>query len=305
MRKLVLATLMFVLILAVASSAMEMCKRIAVSELEDKSGSSYNVGTGLADVLTTALVNCGKFQVFEREQLAAVMSEQALGTTGLVTPQTAQEIGKLLGVQAIVCGAVTEFSSKNDEVGLSGLGGLLGGWGSLLGGFSVSTNTARVGLNIRIIDTVTGEIIFSHEATGEESETGASVTVASMEIGKSSDWDNTLEGKAAHKAIDEIVNAIIIKLKEMPWTGAVVKADDEKVYINAGMDSGIETGMEFRVYQKGEEFIDPVTGIFLGAEEALIGTVQVMEVKEKYAICRAVAGGGFSAGDIVRENPFE
>lgn len=294
MRKLVLATLVFVLVLAVGASAMEMRKRIAISELEDKAGSSYNVGTGLSDVLATALVNCGKFQVFEREQLAAVMKEQALGTTGLVTPQTAPEIGKLLGVQAIVYGAVTEFSTQKDEVGL----------GTFMGGIGFSRVTARVGLNIRLIDTVTGEIIFSHEATGEESEAGGVVMVPGMVIGKGSDWDNTLEGKAARKAIDEIVNAIIAKLKNVPWTGAVVKADGDKVYINAGADSGIELGMEFRIFAKGEELIDPVTGISLGAEETLIGTVQVMDVKEKYSICRSVAGGGFSDGDIVRENPF-
>ncbi|HDR06213.1 MAG TPA: hypothetical protein ENN88_01110 [Candidatus Coatesbacteria bacterium] len=294
MRKLVLATLVLVLVLAVGASAMEMRKRIAISELEDKAGSSYNVGTGLSDVLATALVNCGKFQVFEREQLAAVMKEQALGTTGLVTPQTAPEIGKLLGVQAIVYGAVTEFSTQKDEVGL----------GTFMGGMGFSRVTARVGLNIRLIDTVTGEIIFSHEATGEESEAGGVLMVPGMIIGKGSEWDNTLEGKAARKAIDEIVNAIIAKLKNVPWTGAVVKADGDKVYINAGVDSGIELGMEFRIFAKGEELIDPVTGISLGAEETLIGTVQVMDVKEKYAICRSVAGGGFSDGDIVRENPF-
>ncbi len=294
MRRIILLSFVLVLILAGTSGAMEMRKRIAVSELEDKAGSSYDVGTGLADVLTTALVNCGKFQVFEREQLAAVMEEQALGVSGLVTQQTAPAIGKLLGVQAIVYGAVTEFSSQKDEVGL----------GTFMGGIGFARVTVRVGLNIRIVDTTTGEIIFSHEATGEESEAGGILMVPGMVIGKGSEWDNTLEAKAARQAIDAIVDAIVIKLRDVPWTGAVVKADDEKVYINAGMNSGVETGMEFRVYQKGEELIDPVTGISLGAEETLIGTVQVMEVKEMYSICRGTAGGGFSAEDIVRENPF-
>lgn len=294
MRRIILFTFVLVLVLAGTSGAMDMRKRIAVSALEDKAGSSYDVGTGLADVLTTALVNCGKFQVFEREQLAAVMEEQALGLSGLVTQQTAPQIGKLLGVQAIVYGAVTEFSTQKDEVGL----------GTFMGGIGFSRVTVRVGLNIRIIDTTSGEIIFSHEATGEESEAGGILMTPGMVIGKGSEWDNTLEAKAARQAIDAIVDAIVIKLRDVPWTGAVVKADGEKVYINAGMASGIEIGMEFRVYQKGEELIDPVTGISLGAEETLIGTVQVMEVKEKYSICRGTAGGGFSAEDIIRVNPF-
>ncbi len=294
MKKTALITICLVLALVGSAGAMEMRKRIAVAALEDKAGSSYNVGTGLADVLTTALVNTGKFQVYERDQLARVMEEQALGTSGLVTPQTAPEIGKLLGVQAIVYGSVTEFSSQEDSVGL----------GTMLGGIGFNRHTARVTLDIRIIDTTTGEIIFAHSATGEESEAGGAMMVPGMIIGAGSDFNNTLEGKAARQAIDEIVEAISVKMKDIPWTGAVVKADGDRVFINAGMESGIETGMEFKIYQRGEELIDPTTGISLGAEETLIGVIQVMDVKEKYAICRATSGGGFTGGDIVREKGY-
>ncbi|MBD3398714.1 MAG: hypothetical protein GF399_00085 [Candidatus Coatesbacteria bacterium] len=294
MRKTTTLVLVALLLLAGAAGAMEMRKRIAVSALEDKAGSSYNVGTGLADVLTTALVNTGKFQVYERDQLARVMEEQALGTSGLVTPQTAPEIGKLLGVQAIVYGSVTEFSTQEDSVGL----------GTMMGGIGFNRYTARVTLDLRIIDTTTGEIIFAHSATGEESEAGGALMVPGMVIGAGSDFNNTLEGQAARQAIDEIVEAITVKMRDIPWTGAVVKADGDKVYLNAGMESGIETGMEFKVYQKGEELIDPTTGISLGAEETLIGIIQVMDVKERYAICRITSGGGFTAGDIVREKGY-
>jgi curli biogenesis system outer membrane secretion channel CsgG len=294
MRKTTTLVLVALLLLAGAAGAMEMRKRIAVSALEDKAGSSYNVGTGLADVLTTALVNTGKFQVYERDQLARVMEEQALGTSGLVTPQTAPEIGKLLGVQAIVYGSVTEFSTQEDSVGL----------GTMMGGIGFNRYTARVTLDLRIIDTTTGEIIFAHSATGEESEAGGALMVPGMVIGAGSDFNNTLEGKAARQAIDEIVEAITVKMRDIAWTGAVVKADGDKVYLNAGLESGIETGMEFKVYQKGEELIDPTTGISLGAEETLIGIIQVMDVKEKYAICRITSGGGFTAGDIVREKGY-
>jgi len=294
MRKLTLLTVVLLLALASLSGAMEMRKRIAVAALEDKAGSSYDVGTGLSDVLTTALVNTGAFQVFEREQLTRVMEEQALGTSGLVTQQTAPEIGKLLGVQAIVYGSVTEFSAQEDSVGL----------GTFMGGIGFTRYTARVGIDIRLIDTTTGEILIAHKAVGEESEAGGILMVPGMAIAAGSEWNNTLEGKAANQAIEELVNAIMLKMKDTAWMGAVVKADDEKVYLNAGSDSGIEIGMEFRVYQKGEELIDPTTGISLGAEETAIGSIQVMEVKEKYAICRATSGAGFAAGDIVREKAW-
>ena len=58
--------------------------------------------------------------------------------------------------------------------------------------------------------------------------------------------------------------------------------------------------MEFNVYRMGEELIDPVTGLSLGAEEEIIGRIRASEIKEKYAICDVVDGAGFDAGDMVR-----
>lgn len=291
MRKTLLLTICLLLVLAGTVGAMQVRQRIAVSALEDKARSSYNVGTGLADVLTTALVNTGRFQVFERDQLARVMEEQALGTSGLVTQQTAPQIGRLLGVQAIVYGSVTEFSTQQDSVGL----------GTFLGGVGFSRTTARVTIDIRLIDTTTGEILVAHTATGEESEAGGVLLVPGMVIGATSDFDKTLEGKAARQAIDEIVNAITIKMRDVPWSGAVVQTDGNRVFINAGMETGITNGMEFNVYSKGMELIDPTTGLSLGAMETLTGIIQVMDVKERYAICRIISGSGFETGDIIRQ----
>ncbi|MFP4164245.1 MAG: CsgG/HfaB family protein, partial [Chitinispirillaceae bacterium] len=70
---------------------------------------SQNVGEGMADMLTTALVKEGKYRVMERAKIDKIMEKRALGASGAVTPQTAAKMGKLLGVELAVMGSVTEF----------------------------------------------------------------------------------------------------------------------------------------------------------------------------------------------------
>lgn len=104
----------------------------------------------------------------------------------------------------------------------------------------------------------------------------------------------------ARVSIDELVEKITKTLESVPWSGRVVKAEATRIYLNAGMTAGIQSGMTFNVYRRGEELVDPATGLSLGAEEELVGSVAASEVKEKYSICTVVSGSGFQAGDAVR-----
>jgi len=303
--RVVLALLLVGIVLgAVAPAAADddgpagLRKMIAVVEFEDKSDRSRwhwtgpDPGTGMSDMLVTALVQSGKFMVLEREQLNHVLAEQDLGQSGRVTEQTAPAIGKLLGVAAIVYGSVSEFGYLESDTGGSITGSI---------GLGVSKTTARVSIDVRMVDTSTAEIILADSADSEKSQRGLKVRTEDFSFGHEGKFDETLAGKAAREAIDELVEEITETMKTVPWTGRVVKADQPtKIYLNAGSNTGIEKGMEFNVYRMGEELIDPATGISLGAEEELIGSMRVTDVKEKYSICTAVDGSGFDAGDMVR-----
>ena len=70
------------------------------------------VGAGATKMLETALVKSGQFDVYTRAELDKVLKEQALGQTGMMTPQSAAKTGQLIGVNTIVIGAVTEFGEK-------------------------------------------------------------------------------------------------------------------------------------------------------------------------------------------------
>jgi curli biogenesis system outer membrane secretion channel CsgG len=152
--------------------------RLAVLEFKNKADNQwwYKGGAEAAqDVFVTELVKSGKFRVVEREQLAALMEEKNLTLSGDVDPSTAVKIGKLLGVNYLLTGSVTEYGNTN-----------VGG-----GGFGVSAGKRKfvAALNARLISTDTGEVVWADEASKEE----ASVKVSVFGVGGGVDDDRMFD----------------------------------------------------------------------------------------------------------------
>ena len=80
----------------------------------------------------------------------------------------------------------------------------------------------------------------------------------------------------------------------------VVKADGNRITINAGYNMNISIDSVFTVYSKGEELIDPATGLSLGSALSRSGTVRVTQVADKFSVADAIEGSGFKRGDIVK-----
>ncbi|MFL6192870.1 MAG: CsgG/HfaB family protein [Thermoanaerobaculia bacterium] len=144
--------------------------RIAVIEFKNKADNQwwYHGGAEAAqDVFVTELVKSGKFRVVEREQLQALMSEKNLTLSGDVDPSTAVKIGKLLGVNYLLTGAVTEYGVTDKGAHGSGFRGVPG--------FNAGKRSFVAALNARLIDTSTGEVVWADEASQEESSVKVSV----------------------------------------------------------------------------------------------------------------------------------
>ena len=74
-------------------------------------GASKNLGEIILDKMITVLWNQDRFKVMERAALNQVLAEQSLGQSGVVDATTAAEIGKGIGVDAIVIGSVAAAPS--------------------------------------------------------------------------------------------------------------------------------------------------------------------------------------------------
>ncbi|MCL7489070.1 MAG: FlgO family outer membrane protein [Desulfobulbaceae bacterium] len=77
--------------------------------LQGENFETEDMGKIVAEWLITAFVKEGRFEVIERKLLGQVLEEQQMIEAGLVTQETASEIGKLLGVKVIISGSVMKL----------------------------------------------------------------------------------------------------------------------------------------------------------------------------------------------------
>jgi len=277
-------------------------KRIAVVKF-DAAGAfvaqygGWDIGGGLAAELTTALVNCGYFIVVERAELASVLREQEMALQKIVSKETAAQVSHVLGAQLLVRGSVTEFDQRAGESGLRlGVGtGMIGG---AVGG---QATNGIVGMDIRLIDTTTGQVIQSHRAEAKVSAHGISADINVHQVTFGGDhFNKTVLGQATRQAIEQAVAFIIRAMEPVPWTGRVVEATGDQVYFNAGATSGIKTGEVFAVSTVVRELTDPGTGELLGIEETKLGEIEVVNVQEKFSIARMRFPFQTKRGDLVK-----
>jgi curli biogenesis system outer membrane secretion channel CsgG len=275
--------------------------RVAVLEFVDKSShyySWYQVGRAAQDMLVTALVRGDAFRVVDRERLQALMQEKHLSLSGDVDPRTAVKVGKLLGVEYVIVGSITEFGVKNSGASVPSVGGLPS--------FSMRTQRMDAAIDARAINTSTGEIVWAD--TAKDSSSDKSVYVAGAGGG-------TQDGQKLDKILRPVVEklAASVSAKKLETSGMgghgdasgivgkIAKADGGTLYVNVGSEGGVKEGDEFGVFRVGEQIKDPDTGEVLGANETKVGRVKITEVKgPRLSIAAAVSGSGFKAGDTLK-----
>lgn len=259
----------------------------AIGAFTSKYG-GWDIGGGLAAMLTSALVHSGQFVVIERAELKEVLSEQELKAGGLVNRETGPKLGKLAGVQFLIYGAVTEFGAQDKggglNLGISGFGGLPFQFGG-----ATESATGKVAMDIRVVDTTTGEILESHTVSKmiESSAFNLSAGYSGISLG-GDQFEKTPLGEATRGAIQDAVAAIIATAGKVPWTGLVIDADGGEIYINAGARSGLKKGDMFMIERVVKTFTDPATGQVLGTRRKALGVLKLSGVQAKMAF------GGYS-----------
>ena len=105
------------------------------------------------------LFNTGDFTILERQRIDDILSEQGLASDGYVDGATGAGMGKLLGVDFLISGAITQFTTET-------AGGVVPLPLGSFGGVAVGTHTAYVTLDVRAINSTTGEILLAAREQG-------------------------------------------------------------------------------------------------------------------------------------------
>lgn len=271
--------LLSILLLLLPSFAQKEAsrKRIAVLPFSVQAIGSMNIGQIVSEMFTTALVRSGYFDVIERSKLDALIQEMKFQHGEFVDPSTAIEMGKMLGVDYVLTGTVTEFGIREEKKG-----GILGFLRKLVGAGERRISIARVKFDYRIIDVRTGRIFFAETGEGEEKQKGYGLAVGTdLEnwIGgvrtETKEWEESVFSKATRKAVDNAISKLSFLFSP---EGKVIAREKKTVIVDIGAPSRIKAGVRLEAYRvhpiKDEE------GNIVWLDKERIGEIRVVEVRE-------------------------
>lgn len=84
-----------------------------------------------------------------------------------------------------------------------------------------------------------------------------------------------------------------------PMRGAITGVEGERILMTVDSKDAVRPGMRFRVLREGKPFIHPVTKELLGKVEAVVGTVEVKDVRPE-SFSGLVVDGEARQGDRIR-----
>jgi len=310
--------------LAAVTSQAQPKKRVAVMDFDYATvqsgvsaifGTNQDVGKGIADLLVDKLVGDGTYSVIERKMLDKIIAEQNFSNSDRADATSAAKIGKILGVDAIIIGSITQFGrdDKSTSVGGGAVGGLTSRFG--IGGVAKKESKAVVAVTARMVSTDTAEILASATGRGESSRSGTSLIGAGGSSSGAggggldmhgSNFANSILGEAVHAAVNNTAQQLESKAGAMPVKVTAIDglvadaAPDGTIIVNVGSAAGVRVGDKLAVKRVGRKITDPATGKVIRQMEDAIGELTVTEVDANSAVGKFSGSGTPKVGDVVR-----
>lgn len=306
-----------------AQTATTPKKRIAVLDFDFATvqnnvasifGTNQDIGKGIADLLVDRLVSDGRYSVVERKALMKVIAEQNFSNSDRADATTAAKLGKLLGVDGIVIGSITQFGrdDQNRTIGGSAFGGLASRYG--LGGVGQRKAKAVVGVSARLVNIQTAEILAVVMGKGESKRSGASL------IGEGGSWgaggggnlnmggsnfSETLLGEAVANAVNQVAIGLENDESRLPShvisiSGLVADVSGNTLILNVGASAGVRVGDRLAITRGDRVIKDPATGKVIRRIEDPIGQVTITQVDADSSTATFAGAGTPKVGDTAK-----
>jgi curli biogenesis system outer membrane secretion channel CsgG len=272
---------------ASGTSARILKRKVAVARFTNEArttssslfGEAYNrdpnfdrLGKQAADMLSTDLTRSGKFIVLERQDLNKLEAESEL--MGLTQEQFKQS---LVGVDALIFGSVAEYGRKDvGEVQL----------------FSRSRQQiAHAKVNARLVDPRTGHAFFSDDGAGDATLEQSTI----LGLGDRATFDSTLNDKALSAAVANLIDKLLNKLADKPWTTSILTVEGPNVIISGGSRQGLRVGDHLKVMIAGKVIKSPQTGFNVQLPHTQVSELEVLSFfgdseTNEGSICKVING---------------
>ena len=251
------------------------------------------------ETLKHELVKSDAFTVVERERILEILREINFGKTKYINPDTAADEGSLLAVKYLVEGSIglnEDMTLKNnldkERTYKDGVEYQPGMFDNVFNPGKVNQEKMMIELRKmqeeRSKNKVRQKYNISCYLSVYDVHTGAVVTTV-MGLGT-----NGLE------AINDAVEELIESLSSLDTDIHLAAVGQDKIYLDAGSNSGVKVGSRFQVLHQGQAIRDK-DGQLIGYEEKEVGEIEVSEVRQLMSIARvANKTGEMSRGDLAK-----
>lgn len=276
-------------------------------------GTQQNIGKGISDMLVDKLTNDGTYRIIERNAIQKVLNEQNFSNSDRVDASSAAKIGKILGVDAIITGDITQFGRDDKNMNLGGAGG---GWtGYALGKVGNTKSKAVVAITARLIDANTGEVLASTTSKGESKRSGGfldggggnwhSGGSGGASMG-SSNFAETIIGEATVSAVNQLASGLeagsskFTVAEAVPVSGMVADVAGSDIIINVGQAAGVRVGDRLMVTHPVRTVKDPATGKVIRTIENTVGELTITSSDATSAVGTFKGSPAPKVGDTVK-----
>lgn len=193
---------------------------------------------------------------------------------------------KISGINFVIFGRIEEarVREKTDEIGF----------------VRKTRSYTETKIELRIFDVNANKEIYNQSVRGDADD-------STFRLYNSSREEQLTERQALLRygirvGIRRAIPEIMQLAKRMDWMGRVARIIDNKIYINAGRQSGIQVGDILKVVTEGQEIYDPETGALIGKSKGDVkGTIEVIDYYgPDGAVCILHSGGSVQEGDFVQ-----
>jgi len=213
------------------------------------------------------LVSMGGVNVYSRDDLQKILKEQKLQQNGLFQENSLAKLGQLVGVDYIITGSIDKVTQDSkDYTSIAKMASMIllqsnadakqkavGIAGANLAAKALSGTKITTTITFKVLDVVTGKILFSKQITQEKNIGEAKNPSYSQIIGAiKTNIINALEEVKPEFSEFFAPKGYILQLKSDK------KHKNFIAQINLGSKDEIKAGQIFRIYQLSE-FIDPIT----------------------------------------------
>ena len=238
-------------------AAMPTRMVVAINKFENKTGKDIDAFDTIRARVQQCVVGARKFEVVEREQLKAAMSEQTLAASGVTDGEDADapEAGKMKAASYIIYGNVLYYGKDGAEGSSEGV--------------ASAVAKSKVELQIKITNGETGKILTQKSAIGY----GVDKAMATEEF-------KSATGQGMRDAIDEACHMVADALRDVAYPAKIIKVGKKDISINM-TDEEVKEDDVFDVIEADEPMVDPDTGESLGYDGDDVGRVVITRTGPK------------------------